>query len=94
MTGRRELWMALASFGEEAVAHVVADRRDAHAELTDEQLLAMARRSTIPYWTDGTVLWSIDYRNPGARTLSAAEALAAFGLEALEEAREKGTWQP
>ncbi len=91
---RRELWMAVASFGEDAVARVVSDTRDAHAELTDEQLAAIAHHSTVPYWTDGISLWSIEYRVPGARVVSAVEALAAFGLEGLAEAREKGSFQP
>jgi len=95
MPERREIWMALLSFGDDAVERVVADKAgDLHAPLTEEQLAAMARHSTVPYWTDGTVLWSIDYGDPRARPISAADALARFGLAALEEAREKGTWQP
>ncbi len=94
MRRRRELWMAVQSFGQDAVAHVIGDTRDLHAPLSDDELAAIARQSTVPYWTDGTVLWSIDYRLPNSRPISAADALARFGLEALEEAREKGTWQP
>ena len=85
--------MALQSFGTEAVERVVSDTVNLRAQLTDEQLDAMARHSAVSYWTDGKKLWSIDYRVPGW-PISAAEALAEFGLEALKEAREKGTWQP
>jgi hypothetical protein len=92
--GTHELWMALESFGRDAVERVVEDANDLHAPLTADDARAMARLSTIPYWTDGAMLWSIDYQLPGARPITALQALADFGLEAMAEARDKGTWEP
>jgi hypothetical protein len=95
MTGRREVWMAISSFGEDAVASVVGDKaRDLGASLTNEELMAIARVSRVPYWSDGTRLWTIEYGPRNASPISPADALARFGLEALEEAREKGSWPP
>jgi hypothetical protein len=77
------------------VSYIVG--RDANLDLpvTDAQLRAIAAASPLRYWTDGRHLWWYDAGLPDSRKLqeiSAAQALDRFGLEALDEAYEKGSW--
>ena len=61
--------------------------------IDDEQLLAMARSSQLRYWTDGRRLFRDDGRetNPALQAINAVQALERFGLDAMEEAYEKGS---
>jgi hypothetical protein len=77
------------------VSYIVGRDADLELPLTDEQLSAIARASPLRYWTDGRHLWWYDAGVPDRRKLqniSAAEALERFGLDALDEAYEKGSW--
>ena len=61
--------------------------------IDDEQLLAMARSSQLRYWTDGRRLFWDEGRedNPALQAINAVQALERFGLDAMEEAYEKGS---
>jgi hypothetical protein len=62
--------------------------------ISDEQLQAIARASAVRYWTDGRKLFWDDGRDtrPASQAITATQALERFGLDALEEASEKGSW--
>ncbi len=89
-----ERWKAEHCFGVEAVATFVGPTLDPHQCLTGEQLRAIAARSSIPYWTDDKRLWTIEGQAgaaPGTRLVTPLEALRAFGLDQLVDAREFGS---
>ena len=77
------------------VSYIVGRDADLELPLTGEQLRDIARASPVRYWTDGRHLWWYDAGLPdGAKLqdIGAADALERFGLDALDEAYEKGSW--
>lgn len=88
-----ERWHANLSFGPDAVVAVLGVGSDPHSAISDDQIVAIARASTVPYWTDGKRLWSNEWpaAEAGARKITALEALRAFSLEQLVDAREFGS---
>jgi hypothetical protein len=89
-----ERWKVEQSFGDEPVLAVVGPRGDAQAPLSDAEILAIAARSKVPYWTDGKRLFTIEgyaLASPDLRPIAPLDALRAFGLEQLLEAREYGS---
>ena len=77
------------------VSYIVGRDGDLELPLTDEQLRAIALASPLRFWTDGRHLWWYDAGVPDRdklQEISAAQALERFGLDALDEAYEKGSW--
>ena len=74
---------------------MLGPRGDAHAIASDDQVLAIAARSTVAYWTDasGKRLYTIEGTGenvPGTRLITPLEALRTFGLDQVLDAREYG----
>jgi hypothetical protein len=89
-----ERWKVADSFGEDAISAVLGPGASDGSLLSDEELRAIARASSIPYWTDGRTLWSVPEfaaAVPGTRPITALEALLDFGLDKLADAREFGS---
>ena len=77
------------------VSYMVGRDADLQRLLSDEQLRAIALASPLRYWTDGRRLWWYDAGVPDRSKLQeigATEALERFGIDALDEAYEKGCW--
>lgn len=77
------------------VSYIVGNDASLELPVSEAQLRAIALASPLRYWTDGRHLWWYDAGLPdGARlqAISAAEALERFGLDALDETYEKGSW--
>ena len=85
-----QLWKAESAFGSDAVSAVFPDAKDWERELSDDEVQQIAVKSTVPYLTNGTNLWSDPYGR-GERPISPAEALKAFGLDVLVDAQEYGS---
>jgi hypothetical protein len=90
--GKNERWTAEVCFGVEPVVAVLGEG-SAHDIISDDHLVAIARASTVPYWTNGQRLFSSEgpAKHLGARSITALEALKAFSLDQLENAREFGS---
>ena len=77
------------------VSYIAGRDADLERLVSDDQLRAIALASPLRFWTDGRHLWWYDAGLPDSAKLqdiSAAEALERFGLDALDEAYEKGSW--
>ena len=88
-----ELWKVRKAFGVEAVAPVLGTDRQSRELVSEAEIEAIARRSTMPYWTDGVWVWSDDPTagKPAARAITAYEAWRLFDVDTLEDAQEKGS---
>jgi hypothetical protein len=88
-----ERWKLDQCFGDDAVTAVLGPRDDAYALASDEQMADIAERSTVPYWTDGQRLYTIEGTGEnvrGTRLITPVEALRTFGLDQVLDAREFG----
>ena len=88
-------WKLDQCFGDDAVTAVLGPEGDARAIATDNQVLDIAARSTVAYWTDaaGKRLYTIGGTGenvPGTRLITPLEALQTFGLDQVLDAREYG----
>jgi hypothetical protein len=91
-------WKLDQCFGDDAVTAVLGPGGDASEIASDDQVLDIAARSTVAYWTDiagkpGRRLYTIEGTGenvPGTRLITPLEALCTFGLDQVLDAREYG----
>ncbi len=77
------------------VSYIVGRDADLERLVSDEQLRSIALASPLRFWTDGRHLWWYDAGLPeGAKLqeIGAADALERFGMDALDESYEQGSW--